>query len=98
MDADTVGPVAVKAMIEGYRKAFDFTFDVQSQLAEGDQVASRWMWRGTHIGEYMGMPASGKALEAAGMTIFRFEDGMVKEGWWSWDSVAMMRQLGMMPG
>ncbi|MFC6599680.1 ester cyclase [Kitasatospora paranensis] len=98
MDGDTVGPAAVKAMVEGYRKAFDFTFEVQSQLAEGDQVASRWMWRGTHIGEYMGMPASGKSLEAAGMTIFRFEDGMVKEGWWSWDSVAMMRQLGMMPG
>jgi steroid delta-isomerase-like uncharacterized protein len=98
MDSDTVGPAAVKAVIEGYRRAFDFTFDVRSQLAEGDQVASRWMWRGTHIGEFMGMPATGKAAEAAGMTIFRFEDGMVKEGWWSWDSVAMMRQLGMMPG
>ncbi|WP_030274297.1 ester cyclase [Streptomyces sp. NRRL B-24484] len=97
MDADTVGPAAVKKMIEGYRRAFDFTFDIQSQIAEGDQVVTRWMWRGTHIGEYMGMPASNKMIEAAGMTIWRFEDGMAKEGWWSWDAVAMMRQMGMLP-
>ncbi|MEV6211833.1 ester cyclase [Kitasatospora sp. NPDC051914] len=98
MDADTVGPAAVKEMIEGYRRAFDFTFDIQSQIAEGDQVVTRWMWRGTHIGEYMGMPASNKTVEAAGMTIWRFEDGKAVEGWWSWDAVAMMRQMGMLPG
>ncbi|MFC9327501.1 ester cyclase [Kitasatospora sp. NPDC057015] len=98
MDGDTIGPAAVKKMIEGYRKAFDFTFDIQSQIADRDQVATRWMWRGTHIGEYMGMPASNKDIECAGMTMFRFEDGKAKEGWWSWDSVAMMRQMGMMPG
>ncbi|MFI6444253.1 ester cyclase [Kitasatospora sp. NPDC050543] len=97
MDGDTVGPAAVKKMIEGYRKAFDFTFDIQSQLAEGDQVVTRWIWRGTHIGEYMGMPASNKTIESAGMTMFRFEEGKAKEGWWSWDAVAMMRQMGMMP-
>ncbi|AUY47660.1 ester cyclase [Streptomyces sp. CB01881] len=98
MDGDTVGPAAVRQMIEGYRTAFDFTFDIQAQIAEGDQVATRWVWRGTHIGEFMGMPASNKTIEAAGMTVFRFEDGMVKEGWWSWDGVGMMRQMGMMPG
>ncbi|MEU9132172.1 ester cyclase [Kitasatospora sp. NPDC048540] len=97
MAGDTVGPAAVKEMIEGYRRSFDFTFDIQGQLADGDQVATRWMWRGTHTGEFMGMPASGKTIEAAGMTMFRFEDGRVKEGWWSWDSVGMMRQMGMMP-
>ncbi len=32
------------------------------------------------------------------MTMWRFEEGKAKEGWWSWDAVAMMRQLGMMPG
>ncbi|MEV4612896.1 ester cyclase [Kitasatospora sp. NPDC049258] len=98
MDGETVGPAAVKQMIEGYRKAFDFTFDIHSQTAEGDMVACRWTWRGTHIGEYMGMPATHKSIESDGMTMFRFEDGMVKEGWWSWDSVAMMQQMGMMPG
>ncbi|GAA0686537.1 hypothetical protein GCM10010193_45500 [Kitasatospora atroaurantiaca] len=97
MDQDTVGPAAVRTMIEGYRKAFDFTFDIQSQVADGDQVATRWTWRGTHIGEFMGMPASGKTIECDGMTMFRFEEGKVKEGWWSWDSVGMMRQMGMMP-
>ncbi|MFG3055899.1 ester cyclase [Kitasatospora sp. NPDC048239] len=98
MDGDVVGPAAVREMIEGYRRAFDFTFDIQSQVADGDQVATRWIWRGTHIGEYMGVPASNRTIESAGMTMFRFEDGMVKEGWWSWDAVAMMRQMGMMPG
>ncbi|MET9618267.1 ester cyclase [Kitasatospora indigofera] len=97
MDGDTVGPAAVKRMIEGYRTAFDFTFDIQSQIADRDQVATRWMWRGTHIGEYMGMAPTNKTIECAGMTIFRFEDGKAKEGWWSWDAVAMMRQMGMMP-
>ncbi|MQS16286.1 ester cyclase [Streptomyces kaniharaensis] len=98
VDGDTVGPAAVKQMIEGYRRAFDFTFDIQSQIAEGDQVATRWIWRATHIGEYMGIPASNKTIESSGMTIWRFEDGKAKEGWWSWDAVAMMRQMGMMPG
>ncbi|MFD9130256.1 ester cyclase [Kitasatospora sp. NPDC059571] len=98
MDGDTVGPAAVKEMIEGYCKAFDFTFDIKSQIAEGDQVATRWVWRGTHIGEFMGMPASGRTVETAGMTIWRFEDGKAMEGWWSWDSVGMMKQMGMMPG
>ncbi|WP_441247131.1 ester cyclase [Kitasatospora sp. McL0602] len=98
MDGDMVGPAAVRQMIEGYRSAFDFTFDIQSQIAEGDQVATRWIWRGTHIGEFQGVAATHKRVESAGVTIFRFEDGKVKDGWWSWDAIAMMRQLGMMPG
>ncbi|BFV60696.1 hypothetical protein KCMC57_up58000 [Kitasatospora sp. CMC57] len=98
MDADTVGPAAVKEMIEGYRRAFDFTFDIQSQIAEGDQVCTRWIWRGTHVAEFMGVPATNKVIESSGMTIWRFEDGKAKEGWWSWDAVAMMKQMGMMPG
>ncbi|MCG6499346.1 ester cyclase [Kitasatospora sp. A2-31] len=98
VDGDTVGPAAVKEMIEGYRRAFDFTFDIRSQIAEGDQVCTRWIWRATHIGEYMGVPASHKIIESSGMTIWRFEEGKAKEGWWSWDAVAMMRQMGMMPG
>ncbi|MER8182518.1 ester cyclase [Kitasatospora sp. NPDC094015] len=97
MDGDTVGPAAVRQMIENYRKAFDFTFDIHSQVAEGDMVACRWTWRGTQIGEYQGMPATHRTIEADGMTMFRFEDGMAKEGWWSWDAVAMMQQLGRMP-
>ncbi|MEV4559573.1 ester cyclase [Kitasatospora sp. NPDC049285] len=97
MEEDTVGPAAVKAMIEGYRRAFDFSFTIDGQIAEGDQVCTRWTWRGTNIGEFMGMPATNRTAEVTGMTIWRFEDGMAMEGWWSWDGVGMMRQLGMMP-
>lgn len=88
------GASGMRNKAEMYRRGFDARFTVESQLAEGDQVATRWSWRGRHIGEIMGLPATDKVVEMTGTTIFRFRDGRIQEGWWNWDNLGMMRQLG----
>jgi steroid delta-isomerase-like uncharacterized protein len=95
---DIVGRDAIRASAEGWLAAFSFEFTVESQLADGDQVATRWSWRGRHQGDFMGVPASGREMEMTGTTTFRFQDGKIKEGWWHWDMARMMRQLGMQQG
>ena len=56
---------------------------------------SRWTARGTHTGEYRGMPPTGKSFEVTGIIIHRFEDGMIVEVWENWDTLGLVKQLGM---
>ncbi|MFD9127984.1 ester cyclase [Kitasatospora sp. NPDC059571] len=95
-DPDISGREGVRQAIRGWRTGFDFAFTVESQVADGDEVATRWSWTGMHRGEFMGLPATDKKVEMTGMTVFRFKDGMVQEGWWQWDRMSMMRQLGLL--
>ncbi|MGW1073769.1 ester cyclase [Streptomyces sp. NPDC002537] len=90
----TVGSRAFKEDVTRWRKAFDFHFTRQDQLAEGDQVVTRWTWRGTHTGEFMGLAPTGRDVEMTGVTIFRFDDGRITEGWWTYDLLRLARQLG----
>ncbi|MCM2580422.1 ester cyclase [Streptomyces meridianus] len=94
-ETDTHGIEGVVQEVRGYRSAFVFDFDIESQVAEADEVATRWSWRGTHRGDFMGLPATGKEVTMSGVTIFRFRDGKIAEGWWNWDLLGMMRQLGL---
>lgn len=70
---------------------------VDALVAEGDLVAKRWTFRGTHTGEYMGVPASGKRIVMSGITIYRIVGSQVRETWWSYDALGMMQQLGVIP-
>ncbi|MEU9078224.1 ester cyclase [Kitasatospora sp. NPDC004745] len=97
-EGDAVGRAAFKERCSGYLAAFDFTFDVESQIAEGDEVATRWTWRATQKADFMGTTNTGRSVTGRGTTTFRFEQGMICEGWWQWDVMGLMRQLGMMPG
>ena len=84
-----------------YRRGFpDFTFTIEDQIAEGNRVVSRWSWSGTNTGEAFGMPPTGKRVGMSGTTTFVFSGGKIVEGWWHWDALGMMRQLGVvqMPG
>lgn len=94
-ETDNASLADLKREVSGYRAAFDFTMTVESQLADGDQVANRWRMRGTHIADYEGVPATGKVLEVTGTTTMRFKDGRIQESWWNWDNLGMMRQLGL---
>jgi len=96
-EVDTMGAAGMKQEAGGYLAGFDFTFTIESQLADGDEVATRWSWSGIHTGEFMGLPATSKRVEMTGTTTFRFRDGKIQEGWWNWDNLGMMRQLGLLP-
>jgi steroid delta-isomerase-like uncharacterized protein len=95
---DTRGHDGVRQEVSMYRSAFpDLGFTVEDQLAEGDEVASRWIARGTHDGELMGIPPTGNQVTVHGITIHRFADGKIQEGWWNWDVLGVMRQVGAIP-
>jgi len=89
------GPAGAKEEIAGYRSAFDVRFEIEHQLAEGDEVATQWMVHLKHTGEFMGAAPTGKEFSLHGTTTFRFRDGRIQEGWWDWDSLGMLRNTGV---
>ena len=89
------GPEGIKEFITGYLAGFpDGRITIDGQLAEGDMVATRWTGRGTHQGELMGIPPTGKQVTVSGITISRVKNGKVVEEWSNWDTLGMMEQLG----
>lgn len=82
----------------GWRDAFpDLKITVDKQVAEGDLVAVRWTARGTNTGAGNGIPATGRAVQTMGTTLFRVADGRIAEEWTCADSLGLMKQLGMLP-
>jgi steroid delta-isomerase-like uncharacterized protein len=70
---------------------------VEDVVAEEDKVVVRWVASGTHQGDLMGLPPSGKRVSVAGITISRFEGGKVAEEWELYDTMGMMQQLDAIP-
>ena len=92
------GPEGIKQFITGYLAGFpDGRITIDGQLAEGDMVATRWTGRGTHQGELMGIPPTGKQVTVSGITISRVKNGKVVEEWSNWDTLGMLQQLGVVP-
>lgn len=86
------------AEARGWREAFpDLNITVEKQVAERDLVAVRWTARGTNTGTGNGIPATGRAVEITGTTLFRMTDGRIAEEWTCADSLGLMKQLGMLP-
>ena len=95
-EQDVRGVDGARKEINMYRQAFpDFRFTVEDQLAEGDRVATRWTWQGTHSGEFMGAAPTGKEVKLTGMTIHRLRNGKIQEGWFNWDFLGELRQIGV---
>jgi steroid delta-isomerase-like uncharacterized protein len=75
----------------------DLETTVDDILAEGDEIAVRSTFRGTHEGEFMGIPATGKKVEVANYDFVRMENDQAVEHWGTIDSAALMEQLGAVP-
>jgi steroid delta-isomerase-like uncharacterized protein len=75
----------------------DATISAEDLLTDGDRVAVRFTLTGTHTGELFGAPATGKHVEAEGITIIRFSGERVVERWNRLDDVTFLTQLGAMP-
>jgi hypothetical protein len=82
-----------------YISAFpDLRFTPEDVLASGDKAVGRVNVTGTHQGEFMGMPATGKSVSVQAIDIVRFgDDGLAREHWGVFDAMAMMQQLGVVP-
>lgn len=89
----------VKEFFRIYLAAFpDMRMDVQDVVSSGDKVVARVRATGTHQGEFMGMPATGKRVDVQLIDIMRFaDDGLVHEHWGVFDQLLMMQQLGAVP-
>ena len=89
------GPEGIAQLITLYRTAFpDLTAVVEDVIAEGDKVAYRLTFRGTHTGELMGMPPTGKPVMYTGIGIDTVINGTITEMWLNFDALGMLRQLG----
>ena len=92
------GREGFKQVFAGFQSAFpDMSIMVEDQVAEGDKVVSRATASGTLLGDYMGMPATGKSFSIEVVDIFRFEDGQIAERWGQADTTGMLQQLGLAP-
>jgi steroid delta-isomerase-like uncharacterized protein len=92
------GPDGVRARIAVYQDALEGHWDVQEILSAGkDRVVVRWIGRGTHTGELMGVPATGASIACDATTIFRIADGKIAEEWTVWDALGLLQQVGAVP-
>jgi steroid delta-isomerase-like uncharacterized protein len=90
------GIEALKQYISMYRAAYpDTHFTAEDQIAEGDRVVTRWTGQGTHLGELMGIPPTGK--QVTGIELDHISGGKIEESWVNYDALGMMQQLGIFP-
>jgi steroid delta-isomerase-like uncharacterized protein len=93
-----LGLEAHKQVMSTYLTGFpDIHTTADDIIAEGDKVVNRWTATGTHQGELMGVPATGKKVVWTGITVVRFADGKIVEMWWSYDVLGILQQIGVIP-
>jgi steroid delta-isomerase-like uncharacterized protein len=95
---DIHGRDGAKQFVVMLRAGFpDIHFTIENQIAEEDRVVTRFTARGTHTGEFRGLPATGKQIRVTGTETDRIADGMCVERWTNIDQLGMMQQLGIIP-
>ena len=85
------GPDGVKARIAVYQDALEGFWDVQEIHSAGDRVVIRWIGRGKHTGELMGVAPTGAEIAVDAITIFRFAGGKIAEEWTVWDALGLLQ-------
>lgn len=87
---------APRAFVSMFRTSFpDFTATIEDMIQQGDKLVVRSRMSGTHQGEFMGVPPSGKSFDITAIDIVEFRDGKCVAHWGVTDTAAMMEQLGM---
>jgi steroid delta-isomerase-like uncharacterized protein len=72
----------------------DWKVTVDDIIAEGDKVVVRATGQGTHLGEYMGIPPTGRRIKVSWIAIYRIADGKLAEHWQQIDELGLRQQLG----
>jgi steroid delta-isomerase-like uncharacterized protein len=73
-----------------------YSLDPEDIFAEGDKVLVRFTLRGTHHGEFMGIPPTGRTVAVPGLIVYRIANGKIAEHWMHMDNMGLMQQLGVM--
>jgi steroid delta-isomerase-like uncharacterized protein len=77
--------------------AIDQHFTLEDVIAEGDRVVVRWTVNAKQIGDFLGIPATGKSYTIPGIDIYRVQDGKMAEHWHVVDLLSMLQQVGAIP-
>lgn len=92
------GREAVTQFLAMFFTAFpEARFTIEDLIAEGNTVAFRQTLRGTHQGDYLGIPPTGKQVTIPGISMFRLANGKASEQWTTADDLGGMQQLGVIP-
>jgi steroid delta-isomerase-like uncharacterized protein len=95
---EATGAQKLKEIFATLHRAYpDLHVAAEDVIAEGDRVVARNTVTGTHRGEYMGIPPTGKSVTYNEIFVFRVADGHIAETWGVVDAVSQMRQLGAIP-
>ena len=92
------GPEEIKEHVAGWLARFpDLRFRIEQMLSEDDRVVSQLLMEGTHLGPWMGIPASGKKMQIRMFTVHRVGQGKIVEDWVLVESLGFFQQLGILP-
>lgn len=92
------GLTGLMETLAGLRTAFpDMRWRVEEQIAEDSRVLTRFVWEGTHRGDFLGIPPTHRAVSVWGMVIDQFEGPKVKSTRILMDTLGLMQQLGTLP-
>ncbi len=93
-EAIEVTPESLPPLVDAWHDAFpDLRMSIRHLVAADDMVAVSLTFRGTHEGDWLGIPASGRQVEVEEMMFFRFDGGVLVEMWELFDDDGMKRQL-----
>jgi steroid delta-isomerase-like uncharacterized protein len=93
-----VGPELYKRRVVELTTAFpDLCFTVEDTIAEKEKIVVSWSISGTHKGEFMEIPATGRKICVEGITIHHIRNGKILDSYARWDALGLMRQLGAIP-
>ena len=98
MPGSEPGPSGFRKVIENFLNGFpDMHIRLDEVIGDGNIVATRGEWSGTHSGDFMGMPGTGKKVRVKFIDMWKLENEKAVENWVQMDIPGLMQQLGMMP-
>jgi steroid delta-isomerase-like uncharacterized protein len=97
LGATVRGREGFKAYVESVRAAFpDWHNEVEELIDAGERVVARLTWSGTHRGELLGVPATGREVSYVGAAIFTVRGGVIEDAWIVGDTQELWRSLGLL--
>ena len=96
LEPSPMDTAAWTSFLAGFTEGFpDLQLTIEDTVAEGDLVAQRITFNGTHTGMFQGLPPTNKRVTFSGLELNRFDDGRVAEHWFQLDALGLLQQLGL---
>ena len=92
------GPQAVSRSVDRYLRAFpDLRFVEEDVVVQGDRAVLVWTSHGTHGGNLMRIPPTGRKIAVRGISVLTIENGKITRGLYVWDAAGLLRAIGLLP-